>query len=263
MSQANQGVEVQSSSAGRFIWYELSTRDVEAAKAFYTKVMNWGVEQFQGTQPYFIWKAGEIGVGGVMQMADMQPAWLAYVCVDDVDRNLTRAQQLGGKVVVPGTDIPSVGRFGVLTDPQGAYIAIMHPTPQENPPERGMRMTGNVGWHELNTTDSEAAFAFYSALFGWQPASSMDMGEQGTYSIFRHQADAADNWLGGMSDMARHMGLPAHWLYYVNVDGMDATLEKVRTHGGQVLNGPMDVPGGKAAQCLDPQGAVFAIFAEQ
>jgi predicted enzyme related to lactoylglutathione lyase len=124
-------------------------------------------------------------------------------------------------------------------------------------------MLGNVGWHELNTTDSAAAWAFYSAVFGWQSATSMEMGEYGTYSIFRHAADAAEVWLGGMSDMARHMGQSAHWLYYVNVDGMEATLERIKAGGGQVLNGPMDVPGGRAAQCLDPQGAVFSIFAKE
>jgi predicted enzyme related to lactoylglutathione lyase len=254
---------------GRFIWYELITNDVDGAKAFYTSVMGWGVERFAGSDAfeggidYFIWKAGAVGVGGVMKMADTPPAWLAYVYVDDVDATLARALKLGAEVAVPGTDIPNVGRFGVLADPQGAHIAVMRPTPQEEQPERPMTMRGNVGWHELSTTDSKSALAFYSALFGWQPATSMDMGEYGTYSIFRHGADAGDVWLGGASDMAQHMGMPAHWLYYVNVDAMDAALERIKAGGGQVINGPTEVPGGRAAVCADPQGAVFGVFAHQ
>jgi predicted enzyme related to lactoylglutathione lyase len=176
VSQAQQGVEVQSASVGRFIWYELSTRDVDAAKAFYTSALGWGVRQFEGAMPYFIWTAGEVGVGGLMQMDDMPPAWLAYVYVDNVDRTLARAQELGGQVLVPGTDIPGVGRFGVLNDPQGACVAVMLPIPQEETQPRSMTRLGNVGWHELNTTDSAAAWAFYSAVFGWQSAASR-MGE--------------------------------------------------------------------------------------
>lgn len=261
MSEAKQSVEVQTSAVGRFIWYELSTKDVEAAKAFYSSVMGWEVERFAGSMPYFIWKAGGEGVGGLMQMDDLPPAWLAYVYVDDVDSALERARELGGQVLVPGTDIPNVGRFAVLTDPQGACIAVMRPTGEDRP--RSLNAPGNVGWHELNTTESTAALTFYSALFGWQPATTMEMGEYGTYSIFRHRADAADIWLGGMSDMAKHMSQPPHWLYYVNVDRMDAAIGRIEAGGGRVLNGPMEVPGGRAAQCLDPQGAVFAIFASQ
>jgi hypothetical protein len=71
-----------------------------------------------------------------------------------------------------------------------------------------------------------------------------------------------DRTLGGMFDKSEDMPGPPSWLYYTTVDDIDRTVEKVREKGGQVLNGPMEVPGGKIAQCLDPQGAMFAVYAK-
>jgi len=258
-----EGAKVRSSNVGRFIWYELGTKDPDAAKAFYTAALGWGAQPFamEGPMEYTVWMAGEDGVGGVMKMEEMAPHWLGYVYVGDVDAALSRATELGGRVMVPGTDIPNVGRFGIVADPQGGGVGLLQPSGEDRPHD--MRAVGKIGWHELHTTDSTAAWQFYSGLFGWQPATSMDMGEDGVYSIFRHAADAEDAWLGGMDDMAGRMNSQPLWLYYVNVDRMAPTLERITTGGGKVLHGPMDVPGGKAAQCLDPQGAVFAIFAPE
>jgi hypothetical protein len=261
MSEAMGGAEARSGNVGRFFWYELMTSDVVGAKAFYTQVIGWETEAFAGSTDYTIWKAGGAGVGGLMATQGGPPGWLGYVQVEDVDRTVARAQQLGGSVYLAAQDIPDIGRFAVLGDPQGAGFAVMNPIGEERPPE--MRARGHIGWHELNSTDAAAAWTFYSALFGWLAATSMDMGEYGTYSIFRHPNDANDSWLGGMSDMATHTGAPAHWLFYFNVDDMDATLARIAAAGGKVLSGPMDVPGGgKSAIGADPQGVPFAVFAE-
>lgn len=270
MSEATLDAKAQqqqrSKGVGRFIWYELMTTNLDAARAFYADVLGWTITEWPGAMPYWVVNAGENGVGGMMQLpAEMAetgvpPMWTAYVFVDDVDAALERVSGLGGTVLVPATDIPDVGRFGVILDPQGASINVMHPNGPDQP-DRTMEL-GHVSWHELHTTDSAKAFEFYAALFGWVHASSMDMGELGTYSIFRHPAAKEEQWLGGMSDMAKHYGRPPAWFYYVNVADLDAAMERTRAAGGQVLNGPMDVPGGRAAQCSDPQGAMFSMFAE-
>jgi predicted enzyme related to lactoylglutathione lyase len=255
------------SGTGRFIWYELMTKDVEAAKAFYTGALGWSTEEWPGETPYTVLKAGETGIGGIMALppeleeAGVPPHWVGYVYVEDVDAATDRARELGGAIRLPGTDIPEVGRFAVIADPQGAVLNIMHPTGPDQ--DRDMRHVGDVGWHELNTTDSESALGFYGELFGWALADTMDMGEQGLYRIFRHPDDPADPGLGGMSDLALHMGAPPHWLYYINVAGIDAALDRIRSGGGAVLNGPMDVPGGRIGQCQDPQGGYFAVFAQE
>ncbi|MGE5236803.1 MAG: VOC family protein [Acidobacteriota bacterium] len=255
------------SGKGRFVWYELLTDDPEAAKAFYGAVMGWGTRPWEGdTTPYSIWTAGDTPLGGVMKLLPEgeqegeAPHWWAHVAVDDVDATARRAQQLGGRIRTPGTDIPGVGRFAVIADPQGAVIAVFKPTGEPMPAPEPMK-TGAISWHELHTTDHESAWKFYAELFGWKRTTSLDLGEMGSYVVFRHPADPEDVSMGGMFDAAKDGNLPPHWLYYVNVKEMDGALRRITSEGGKVLHGPMDVPGGgKAAQCMDPQGALFAVF---
>jgi len=84
--------------------------------------------------------------------------------------------------------------------------------------------------------------------------------ELGTYKMFKHAG--AERPMGGMSNMAKHYNLPAHWLYYAKVEDIDAAINRIKSKGGTILNGPMEVPRGKVAQCRDPQGAPFAIHAD-
>lgn len=112
---------------GQFNWCELMTTDVNAAKIFYTKLFGWETENMSMPgMTYTMVKAGGEGVGGMMQIPEsakgMPPAWCAYVTVDDVDQTAKTAQILGGKIRMPPTDIPTVGRFCVIEDPQGAVI---------------------------------------------------------------------------------------------------------------------------------------------
>ncbi len=136
-------------------------------------------------------------------------------------------------------------------------FAIFQPSGQGSAPDtRGL---GHFSWAELNTTDWKAAWKFYSELFGWKKTSSMDMGaEYGEYFMF---GEGGEQSMGGMSNAATMMKAPAHWLHYVNVSSVDEAAKRIPSLGGKVLNGPMDVPGGdRIAQCMDPQGGMFAIF---
>ena len=113
---------------GAFGWYELMTTDPQAAKDFYTKLFGWGVKDMDmGDMTYTVLSVGDKDVGGLMAMppeaGGMPPAWGCYVTVSDVDETARAAEALGGKVLVPPRDIPEVGRFCVLQDPQGAVIS--------------------------------------------------------------------------------------------------------------------------------------------
>lgn len=252
-------------SRGQNVWFDLMTTDTEAAKAFYTEVIGWKTQQWADANPqmpYTMFAVGDAPLGGVMALPEdarkmgAPPHWIAYTVVADVDASAKLAEKLGGKIYAPPTDIPGVGRFSVLADPQGATFAIFKPAGPMDPPPNA---TGQFSWAELNTTDYEAAWKFYGELFGWQHSSSMDMGPMGTYFMFK---DAEDKTKGGMSNAAKAMSLPAHWLHYVTVDNVDATIEKIKAKGGKVLNGPMPIPGDDViAQCQDPQGGFFAIYA--
>jgi len=119
--------------AGEFCWNELITTDVKGAKAFYGELLGWGMQDVNLTgMDYTLLKLGDKEIGGIMaipgQAAGMPPAWGAYVTVNNVDALLPRVEKLGGKVCVPPQDIPDVGRFAVIQDPQGAMLSLIsHP----------------------------------------------------------------------------------------------------------------------------------------
>jgi predicted enzyme related to lactoylglutathione lyase len=115
---------------GMFGWFELQTTDVAAAKQFYTALFGWTTEEMNMPgMPYTVISAAGEQVAGMMaippEAKGMPPLWGIYVSVDDADAAIKKAQQLGGAVVVPPTDIPTVGRFAVIRDPQGAMLSVI------------------------------------------------------------------------------------------------------------------------------------------
>lgn len=248
---------------GNFVWYDLITTDAKAAESFYKSVLDWEAKDAGVAKPYTIFSVGETRVAGMMQIdqhecpAGMQPCWSGYIWVDDVDACAGKIEAAGGRVRRPGEDIPGVGRFAVVADPDGAVFQLFKDAGGEpmTPPAPGAH--GTIGWRELHAGNGESAFAFYSGLFGWTKGEAMDMGELGVYQLFATGGDA----VGGM--MTKMPETPApFWLYYFNVDGLDAAIERATAGGGKVLMEPQEVPGGSwIVQCLDPQGAMFAMVA--
>lgn len=117
---------------GTFCWNELMTHDAAAAKTFYAALFGWKMSDMpMPGGAYTILKCGAKDAGGLMQirpdMGDMPSHWMAYVLVKDVDAATRKAGALGGKVHMPGMDIPNVGRFGVFEDPTGATLAVFKP----------------------------------------------------------------------------------------------------------------------------------------
>ena len=111
---------------GAFGWNELMTTDVAAARRFYGALFGWQTEDYPGGAGYVLVKVGGETVGGMMaappECAGMPPAWGVYVTVADVDATARQVVALGGKLLRPPEDIPDVGRFCVLQDPQGATL---------------------------------------------------------------------------------------------------------------------------------------------
>ncbi|MDQ2801380.1 MAG: serine hydrolase, partial [Pseudomonadota bacterium] len=210
---------------------------------------------------YTVLSAGETPVGGLMELpqrardAGARPGWIGYVAVDDVDAVALRVRDAGGAIHRAAEDIPGIGRFAIVDDPQGATFTLFKALDAgETPPAAGAT-PGHVGWHDLQAADWEAAFAFYADLFGWTKAEAIDMGPMGIYQLFATGGAP----VGGMMTKTDAMPAPG-WTYYFNVDDTDTAVIRVKDAGGQVLNGPQQVPGGQwVAQCLDPQGAVFGM----
>jgi uncharacterized protein len=117
-------------TVGAFSWTELMTSDAEAAKGFYGTLFGWSFDTMNvGTGPYHVAKAGGTAVGGIMNHVPgtegMPPAWGCYVTVASADDTAAHCQKLGGKLLAGPMDIPTVGRFAVLQDPQGAVFSVM------------------------------------------------------------------------------------------------------------------------------------------
>ena len=247
---------------GRFLWYELKTTDPESAKSFYSSVLSWGFQD--GSIPnmnYTLFRAGDTPVAGLTELSDrakeagVTPHWLGYVACPLVAGTVNEAKQFGGYEHVPPTLIPGIGRFAVVTDPQHAEFGLLTRFGQPAYEPAGQDTKGQVGWHELLAADWPSAFEFYSALFKWQKAGTVDIGALGTYQLFA----AGERVLGGMFNKPPPVPRP-FWLYYFNVGAIDAASKRVTADGGRIINGPMQVPGGKwIVQCTDPQGAMFAL----
>ncbi|MBI1208091.1 MAG: VOC family protein [Azospirillum sp.] len=250
---------------GAFLWYELMTSDLAAATAFYQAVLGWSARDagMPGmTYTLFSRQEGAMQQAGALPLprdgacADARPCWIGYVGVDDVDAVAARIAAAGGAIHRPGTEIPGIGRFAIVGEPQGAVFALFKPACSEPPADAPPAGPGLVGWHELQVPDTAAALSLLTALFGWAPGAVHEIGATGgQYQVISR----GDKDIGGLMPNT-HPLRPPHWRYYFNVDDVAAVLGRVTGSGGQVMNGPCPVPGGlQMAQCRDPQGAVFAL----
>lgn len=249
---------------GQFVWYELMTTDMAAAEAFYTAVIGWSAQDSgHPDMRYTLFAANGASVAGLMTLpaeasqAGARPGWIGYVGVGDVDTAAAGLTKAGGRVHRPPADIPGIGRFAVVADPQEAGFVLFTPAPNQSHAAVPHGSPGHFGWHELYATDWEAAFAFYAGQFGWTKTTAVDMGPMGTYQLFA----AGDADIGGMMNKPDAVPRP-HWGYYVNVEAIDAAAARITGKGGRILMGPHEVPGGSwIVQALDPQGASFALAA--
>ena len=245
---------------GKFVWYKLMTTNMAAAETFYCGVVGWNAKDAgMNGMSYTLFSIGEASVAGMITLPDtgLNPAWIGYVAVHDVDASAAQVEREGGKIHRAPDDIPGVGRFAVIADPQGAVLALFSSSGQENPPAAPPGTPGHGGWHELHAADGQAAFGFYEKLFGWTKAEQVDMGQMGIYQIFVRGGEQ----IGGMMTKPKTVPAP-FWLYYFNVENINEAAARVRSGGGQVLREPQEVPGGFwIIHCLDPQGALFALVA--
>lgn len=240
---------------GKFVWFELVSKEAKKAQAFYGEVLGWRVEGFpMGSTTYDIIYAGDTMIGGyAVPRADERPHWISCVSVEDVDAGAKAAVAAGGKVVQPPADIPGIGRRARIADPQGAELCLFRSATGD--PADGLPPSGGWLWNELHTVDPEKALAFYAKVVGFTHR-SVDMGPGGTYHIVAK---------GGVErgGVTSHLmaGMAPHWLPYVAVEGVDATVARARKHGGEIVFGPEDIPGiGRFGVMRDPAGALLAVM---
>ena len=245
---------------GQFVWYELTTPDVDAARKFYPPITGWGTQQFD--KDYTMWTtsgvpfAGIFRLGPEMRQQGIPPNWMPYIEAGNVDDTARKVTSLGGTVVVPPSDIPGTGRFAVVRDPQGATFGLY----KSNTASRawdGTPVLGRFSWHELMTTDYQKAFDFYRQLFGWEKLGQFDMGGGSPYLEYGLKG----KMYGGIFTRPPEMsGMSPFWMVYAYVKDVKKAVATATKSGAFVKQPPMEVPGGTTIAVMgDPQGAAFAV----
>ncbi|UJR78175.1 VOC family protein [Sandaracinus amylolyticus] len=216
----------------RFVRYELRTRDVDAARAFYSDVIGTRDDLAFSTLPERAAAAGA-------------PAhWLGHLAVDDVEREVA---ELGWQALGPTTR-----ERAILRDPFGSVVALCSAM---------VAASSSVVWHELHTSDLERAWALYGVRRGWRDTGTIELEGVGPYRTFAWDGPS----VGGMVQSVRLPAVHPHWLFYFEVPDLDAALATVGARGGKVV-GPFLRSAGervarptRCAACDDPQGAAFGL----
>jgi predicted enzyme related to lactoylglutathione lyase len=233
--------ERTSYEAGTPCWVELAgIPDFDAAERFYRDLLGWEIPEQPNSAEMGGYRRAQLNgrdvAGASPVMQDGQPCvWATYVSVDDADATLAKVRDGGGQVIVEPMDVMGLGKMAVFTDPTGAVCGVWEP--------------GTFAGAELVNEDGS---------FGWT-VEDQDMGPMGTYHLWKDGEDVR----AGMMDITGRVPdeVPNHWLVYFTVPDADAAAETTKAAGGQLLNGPVDIPVGRLAILMDPQGAMFAVMA--
>jgi uncharacterized protein len=245
-------------------WVDLGTPDIEKTVAFYEGVFGWQIpesENAEETGGYRVALSNGRSVAGIMPLMQegQPPVWSTYVNVEDADATVAKAMEAGGTVFAEPMDVMELGRMAVFADPTGAILGIWQPGQMQ-----GAELVNepvSACWNELNTRDTEAAKAFYSAVFGWDPQLS-EVATEG-YVSFHNPEHDTEGGVAGMIDMTGRVPdeVPAHWMVYFAVEDTDAAVAKAQELGGSVAVAAIDIPIGRFAVLNDPNGSHFAVIA--
>lgn len=247
---------------GTFCWFELASRDQDAAKQFYARLYGHEIHEvpIAPGETYTLLKLAGRDAAAISRLNESHDPpgtpshWLAYLAVESADATAQKVAAAGGKVLAPPFDVMDLGRMAMCVDPNGGAFAIW-----QAGKNTGVGVTGepgSFGWCQLNVPGAgrEAAKKFYTAVFDWKVREdAMPMGDVYTTWL------GADGPRGGMMPMTSNAHGPAHWLIYFASADVDATAAEAKTLGGQVMVPPMDIPGvGRFAVLADPTGGIFA-----
>jgi predicted enzyme related to lactoylglutathione lyase len=243
-------------------WVELSTAQADASAAFYGELMGWSPSEAgpaDETGGYRMFQQNGQNVGGLMgHMEEGQPtAWATYVSVADADETAAKVKAAGGNVIVEPMDVMDIGRMAVFADPTGAVFGVWQPKSFTGADL--VNVPNSLCWNEVLTRDADTNKAFYPAVFGWTATRPTFEGAPENYTVW--EADGKP--VGGMMQMSDEYfppQVPPHWSVCFAVADADATVAKARELGATIANEPMDMPIGRFAGLIDPQGASFTIM---
>jgi predicted enzyme related to lactoylglutathione lyase len=246
-----------SNSIGKPVWFEVVTPDAEATTRFYSEVLGWTpVSMNMGGGSYTMFQSGENRPQS--GIADWKPEgqgyWVGYLEAGDINAALERVKKHGGKINGDVIHAPGVGKMAPVSDPQGGAFFIFQGEQLDDSPYDSA--PGKFHWFELMVPDAEAVLPFYRGVFNYD-IETMPM-ESGPYHVFNSGGTSRG---GAMSIPDNAKGMPALWQPYVNVDDVDAAVERVIKNGGTACMEAMDVPYvGRLCIVADPHGAMIGVM---
>jgi len=240
----------------QFCWHGLISTDTDKAKAFYSEVMGWTLNEVQmgeDTATFFV--NNDIPRAHLMDppMAGVPSHWNNYLRVDDVDARTQACADAGGNIIKPADDIPP-GRFSVVQTPSGAIVSLFHEA-DETTAKNAPRDDGGVAWVELWSKDIQTDLAFLNKALGltW---SEMDM-PNGKYFLLENNGESIH--AGAMQ--SQDPNTPACFALWFAVENVDETVTRSSNNGGNTIAPAFDVPGvGRLAILQDPAGGVFGVI---
>ncbi len=247
---------------GNFCWVELATNNLVGAKRFYGELFGWSLKEapMPDGLPYTMAEVRGKSVCGLTELKGEAkkmgagPHWLSYVAVDDPEPIVRKVAGLGGKTLVPTTDVGQ-GRLAIIQDTAGAVLALWQSKQSMGP--WLYAEPGALCWNELITPELGAAEKFYTSLFGWK-VESMDVGPGVTYRLFKNRGENAG---GAMATPKELKGVPPNWSVYFDVANADQTVSRAERMGAKVLAPVMETANvGRYAMLQDGQGAAFGIL---
>lgn len=245
----------QSMETGRFVWRDLLSKDVGAAKRFYEQLFGWRFEDAtRGDRPYVLARAGGMLVAGIVDVsanADAAPQWLSYMAVADVDKTLDLVRADGGKVLVEPRNLP-IARVAAVADPQGAPLGLAQLRKDIHEPAQAA--AGQFFWQEYLARDATQALGFYKRLAGYESSiSDSRLGVE--YHVLRKARSC-----GGLFQLPATADVRPNWLPYVLVDDPAALSARVASLGGSILvPAAPERRNGSLVVIADPGGAPLAL----
>ncbi|MEM6984895.1 MAG: VOC family protein [Pseudomonadota bacterium] len=246
-------------TTNQFVWVDLSTFDLSAAKAFYAHCFGWAYHE--ADDGYEVCLANRVAVAGlytmpeVFQKMGMPSFWMSYVQVADLDLTVSRAEALGAKIEIRPQAGPGDSRIALIRDPAGAGFTCLEG-------DWGVARSDKNGadrpaWHELHVSDVELVKNFYEGVFGWRIVAGEGADR---YEIFHPDSPSA---IAGIQVSPNEVkGDKEYWGVYIAVDDLAHASAQIANAGGEVVT---EQPLGDRPALLayDPQGAAFYLVQAQ
>jgi predicted enzyme related to lactoylglutathione lyase len=243
--------------AGRFVWRDLMTRDVAAAKRFYTELLGWRFEDTKRNgRGYALARLGSVPVAGIVDVSaipDAGPQWISFMSIEDVDKKVALVTANGGQVLLAPRDVATIGRAAVVADPQGAPIGLV--TLRREVPDPASPTPSAFFWQEYLARDASRGLDFYKQLAGYE-SSITDTRLGLEYHLLKKDRSRA----GLFQLPATATDVLPNWLPYVLVADPGALAARVPGLGGRILvPASPERRNGSLAVVADPGGAPLAL----